>query len=703
MSKITSDFRLSALRNGVVVRSARNFDVADNIRHAALVEMLNLGFMVDHEGLKGMSKDALSTMIADARIVVGADRQMRPIYPGFPNQVKNLDTATLWWEQIVHYWSGGTLLPNYPDTLRKGLPLEDAIRASREVKVLTAGEAASHFIRTLTTKGVAMSEDERTLLRGSVALSVPTLDEVAQVTAAARNGENMQALFLALEVHGNYSASDMVVALAPSCKNADQLLRLVLAVSTVWREGREADYELAVNTLADRKAGSVKMVNLSRPARRVLLERLGAVTDGFKADSLLARELLWRRVMRMVHPYDLSMGEGTKRALDIIHANVEHRTFNSLVETGMAEGDVDAVVGLLAEHQPGNLLRRLVSILRLCKNARQVKVLSDAVRSVGSNAAITTLVSAYNGVIAVNDDHARVTRVAGLRNAMLAADERKINTKYVAEVAEALKDALKGALARKDAPSGSVGVNSDRAVPLVRRDLSSTDRVMDRGQLMAPVGKGDTVRLFSHWRNNQNRSGYIDVGAVALDDKFNALATVTWNSWQQNREWSTYSGDCHVHPGKSAAEYIDVDVPALKKAHPKAAWVAMTLQSWSGFPMDTVDMIAGTMLRSKPNSGQVFEPRSVTSAFKPTTTALQAVPLVFNLETGEMCWLDSSSGSDQQGVSAVNDGSVGSVVYDEVARPRLTMGELATLWAEAHGAEVTDEAVDRESVLGLLD
>ena len=43
-----------------------------------------------------------------------------------------------------------------------------------------------------------------------------------------------------------------------------------------------------------------------------------------------------------------------------------------------------------------------------------------------------------------------------------------------------------------------------------------------------------------------------------------------------------------------------------------------------------------------------------------------------------------------------------SIVYDELARPRPTFGELALLWAEAHGVEAVSEPVERD-VLPRMD
>ena len=241
------------------------------------------------------------------------------------------------------------------------------------------------------------------------------------------------------------------------------------------------------------------------------------------------------------------------------------------------------------------------------------------------------------------------------------------------------------------------------AVPLVRRDLSNTDRVLDRGTRMAPVGEGRVLRFFSHWINNHHKSGYLDIGVAVLDADFTHLTTSTWDTWERNREWSTYSGDKLVSPGYSAVEFFDVKLDKLRASYPSAKWAVMTMQSWSGIPLSKMDSIAGTMFRTYANKGANFDARTVTSAFSPTTDAYQALPLAVDLDTNEMVWLDASSGSTLRGVSAAQDAAVGPVVRDELARPRLTMGELATLWAETHEVETVDAPVDRDAVLALLD
>lgn len=722
MSQITSDFRSSALRRGLLVKPSKGTS-SQSIAYAGAIELANLGFVVSPAELAEVSDATITDTIKQARKIVGADRDMTPIYPGFPKQVQELSTMTLLVEQILHYWTGGAFLPNYPTIVRDGLPIEDMLRNARTLRVVSAADAARELADELVSNPVAISADDKVLLNAALTHQKPTLDAVAETVKKSRNGENIQSYISAVRKSSRtFSNEELALAIFPVASNSDVLLRMVLSIFTIAapvnngeiinpnntnisaREAmRLANYSLAVETLADRHARAVRMTRINRPVRRAIVERLGAVSDGYKADSVVGRQMLWRKVMTAVHPYDNSLSEAQKRIVDIIHSNVPYQTLNSLIEEAIADKDAIKAVALLAVHQPGNLLRRLVALLRLVKTSKDAKILAKTVKAVCSKSNLTTLVSAYNGVIAANDDAARVTRVAGITNTMVSrADVVKVNEEYVALVLKALKKAIKENLANKPAPAGPVAVVSSMAVPLVRRDAATTDRQMERGADFAIAGEGDTLRIFSHWENNQKTSGYMDIGLVILDDKFKSLAVLTWNSWSEHRDLGTYSGDKNVYPGDSAAEYFDLELAKVKAKFPTAIYAAMTIQSWSGWPTSKVDIIAGAMLRSKPNSGEVFDARSVSTAFKPTTDSTQSVPFAVDLRSGKLIWIDSSNGSTASGTSSTNDGTIGSIVYDELERPRLTLGELATLWAKAHGAETVNSPVNQKELMNLL-
>ena len=706
MSKITAEFRSSALRRGLLVKTAKG-STNDALAFAGAIELANLGFVVSPADLATVSEATITDTVKQARAIIGADRDMTPIYPGFPKQVQELSTMTLLVEQILHYWSAGALLPDYPSVVRDGLPIVDMLRNARALRVVSAAEAARELIAELVSHPVALSVDDKNLLESAMMLQRPSVELIVETVKKSRNGENVQSFLAAVLASGAVSPDELALAVIPVVSNSDVLLRAVLTLFanpvSPEDEKRVENYTLAVNNLADRHSRAVRMLNVPRPVRRAVVEKLGKASDGYRADAVVGRQNLWRKVMTAVHPYDFKLSDAEKRIADVIHSNSEYRTLNSLIEEAMAKGEVVTAVELLAEHQPGNLLRRLVALLRLVKSTKDAKFLAKNVRRVGSKSNLTTLISAYNGVLAANDNSARVTRVAGINNTMVErADVVKVEEEHLTLLRKALKKAMRDCLANKTSPAGPVAVNSSAAVPLVRRDAATADRQMDRGSEFAIAGEGDTLRIFSHWNNNQRDSGYMDIGLVILDNNFEHLAVLTWNSWADHRDLGTYSGDKCVYPGDTAAEYFDLDLKKVRAKFPHAIYAAMTIQSWSGWPTSKVDIIAGAMLRSKPNSGEVFDARSVSTAFKPTTDSTQSVPLAVDLRSGKMVWVDSSNGSTAAGVSSTGDNSIGAIVYDELERPRLTLGELAVLWAKAHGVDIVDEPVNQKELMKLL-
>lgn len=699
MGVISTAYRLAALRSGVVIRSSRSWETPESLVYAAVLEMANYGYRINPVAIEGMSESALTEMLEQARAIKGADRDMTPIYPGFPKQVQELSTLQLLVEQIMHYWTAGAFLPDHPTVVREGLPLGDIAANVQELAVLEAGPAARHFIEQLTARGVAISEAEASLLRGSVAVARPDAEFVTDVLKKSRHGENMQHLLSSLLGEGVFTRHELVVLFAPVMRNVDQLLRLVLTAMAKSSAVKHADAaDRAVGALSDKDAYAVSMDTLSRPARRAVMTALGNLTAGFYADRLVLRNRLWRKVMRNIHPYSqIELTPASRRAADIIHGNIEYRTLDSSVEAAIADRNAGEAIKLLTENRPGALLGRCVELMRLPDSS---KALAGAIGQIRPD--VTTLIRSYNAVIGANFDGVRVVREAGRNNRLLDIDRQEVSQKKIDRVSKALLGTLSGRLADAKAPAGPVGVNSAMAVPLVRRDLSNTDRVLDRGTRMPSDGKGEFLRIFSHWINTHTIAGYLDVGVALLDAEFNHITTSDWSTWANNRGWTTYSGDKLVSPGGNAVEFFDIDLKAVAKLHPSAKYAVMTVQSYSGIPLSQVDMVAGTMLRSAPDKGQSFDARTVTSAFSPTTDAFQALPLAFDLDTRELIWLDASSGSTQTSMSAAQDSTVGPVVRDELARPRLTMGELANLWAKAHGVTTTDAAADRDALLALL-
>ena len=88
----------------------------------------------------------------------------------------------------------------------------------------------------------------------------------------------------------------------------------------------------------------------------------------------------------------------------------------------------------------------------------------------------------------------------------------------------------------------------------------------------------------------------------------------------------------------SASEFIDFDVE--KALNYGIRYVTMNVISYTGQPFDKFDAIAGVMGRSKPNSGEVYEPTTVEHKFDVVGESRHNIPLIIDLKTREFIWAD---------------------------------------------------------------
>lgn len=689
----------TALRTGHLVTTPTTEPVlGDALSAAFIVELANLGFIVTNpDKAKEIPTNQAEETLRAARTIVGTDRDTTPIYPGFPQQVKDLPTTTLIVEQILHYLSGGTLLPDYPDVIREGLPLDDAVRSGKKIEIVDCSDYSTAQLESLMKRTSAFSDVEKQALHDVVNENLSD-EEIVSYYTTTRNHENAHSFVNALINTGAYNPHNLFNVLADATHNITRLLRLYLAIYTTPIDGLDGIYAKATGNLLNDEVFCIYHTPVPRKNRVKLVNRIGDTTQDFRVDEMLKHKQLWQRIIRHIHGFNYQKNADAVRAMNIVNDNIAHTTFNSIIEQAMAKGEAVKASTLLLEHRPAELLRRAVALMRLPWKDEQASHIAENLHQAGLKAPFTTLISAYNGILNANEDAARLTRVAGRNNTVVSKDRIKISEEHQTMALEALEKAMVARLKELPAPK-VVGTCSDLRVPLVARDTATTDYAIDRGAEIDVAGDGDVLRLFSHWTAQQDQSGYVDLGVVLIDEDFNHKGALTWNTWYRYRDLGTYSGDKHVYPGDSAAEYYDIELSKVGKG---VRYLAVTLQSWSGYPLDTVDMIAGAMFRSEPGSGEVFEPRSIVSAFKPTVSSLQAVPYVFDMEKKKLIWLDSSSGSTKTHVSADDDSQVVDVVRSELG-DRLTFGELAQLWADAHGAEVNSEVeADVDTLRGFL-
>lgn len=709
----------------------------------AAIELLNLGFIANPEELQQLPAEELKQLIAMAAQLISADRTWVPMYPDFPEQVMNISDGAVFFNAITHYL-----------TLRQWRPDEHSKLKTASPRVLALVTPDTLMLVNEWEKARALSEADREFVH-DLAEYLDTDTAALFQAATFRNGENFAtALWDVWYATGGNQDATLSAGL-DSARNVDDVLRTVL---TVFVDDSERARDLLCSA-----EHPVNITPIPRRHRVAIITALARFSNDFNLDLLAHRRHLWRRLMRRIHPFDVTGHQAAQHQLDVIHGNSNYRTLNSRIETALETSDVVEAVRLL-EHTPGNFVRRLDHLMRLATSSRtkdwekKARAIENTARKVLSNVSLTTLISAYNG-LQNRDSRVVVTRVGGRSNKLRERVITKVDAKLLGNVTAALLDGMVARLATAPPPIAPVPVVGDAPVELVRRDASSGLRHATCGQHLPAQDRDitDVIRMFVPWFGNDiypklrhisrgerlplpdkdttdiirmfvHGFGHdICLGVVFTDTHFqHIIGSLDYTNIIRNpmHDFVTHSGDItNASTQDGMCEFIDITLrhkhnhilswigkkPDFIQKFPSARYAIMSIVSsnkgYNGELFADIDTVAGVMTRTHSMAGQVFEPRTVETAAHVTVRSISAIPLIVDLEQWELIWLDTSIGDQFGGCSSMGQQDVLKVAQAEMeaTKNRLSVGELMRLWARAHNAKTIDKAADQAQERILLD
>lgn len=715
----------SMLRRGYFVASATQPSATQAQAVTAAYQLLRLGFVAAWEELAHLTDIELVVLLENARTVAGADRTYKVMYPGFPQEVMDADDITLVCNAIMHYYEFGEWLPTRGRSYRRGaLKAIDWTQNFRELTLRHLDESA---LTQLWAKPVSMSAadvlhsiDLINALRGTQISELPMknplfgrfrqlvrantdnrtgFDPIALMeTTTIGNSENFGAALHGLR-HAGFDRDRIMASALGKARNLDDVLRAALVLYTkVPNSGF---------SFADLKYPGIAVATMPRKIRRQVLKALALFDDPTNLNLLVRRKPLWQKVMRSIRPYSISGHDQVKFQLDIIHDNITYRSFNSQVETAVADGETQRALELL-ETNPGMLIRRAQHLMRLSHtDPAAMARLCDAITEIGAQSRLSTLISAYNALRNRNAELV-VIRILGVGPKLLRRIPDGVTAETVAQVKTALELAIRNRLTTTTPPCGPVACGCPDPVELVRRDVSDTIRPLARGErIPLDVAADDcSIRLFMHWFGFD-----VDLGVIFADATLTQqLAYVDYTNLADNRlrHVVTHSGDIVYAPKPNgAAEFINIRLRSeagragaatVFDTIPGVRYAIPVLISYSGLPFRLIDNYTGVMTRRGLMSGEVFEPRTVETAMRLVNDGTSAIPFVIDLKNEELIWLDTSLGVKRGRFHTGGTGAVDMVRAElESLRTRMTVGELLALWAAAHGASTTGETDTRSA------
>ena len=677
-------------RKNLLIVEPINADYEQTKNEQALVVTMmknvqSLGFTFSKElfeALSHMNRDELKVFYSDLipalKELVGADVEYNPMYPNFPTQVAEMDGIELFINAIVHYWSFGTLMPEYEKDER--LPLIDV----NKMALLSTGnhedlmEIFKNLVASKTSLSAQDKEDVTTIIKDCADYANYLPDEIPLKENVALIGK------LIIEEAPVKSAS----AISKYFRTATDVLRLVTALS-------DGDISLA---------GKTKYRNLKRRERRMILDLLA--NCGNITEDLFRYQYEWIRVAEILHPFEYNYPryKNVNKAFDTLRNDKKPLMFGGKVQAAILRKDMKAAADLL-KSRPGEFARQLDKVLRDSDNPAYILECFKSVAVEISAPVLLQVRQHFIGRMAETPNPVRVFFPKGnLAKAMSIKNELPAIDKTICQnVAKACRDALIEQYKSKES-LGKVYVDEEfknYLVPFSQRSASSTNKSVVRGSQLPIKSDATAVRAFIWWTNTAKDNGWdegrvdIDLSAAIYDSDWNYVEHVSYTRLRSGKMKAFHSGDITNGGslnGKGVAEFIDVDIDAVAE---NGRYIVYQVYNYTGQHYSSLENCRfGWMEREDVQSGEIFEPTTVNMVMDVNAEGVTAIPVIFDCVERKFIWCDMNLGIERSHHGGINlESNISGVTATCYAMTHLNkpnIYDLAMLNAMARGTVVTD-------------
>ena len=545
-------------------------------------------------------------------------KNYKPMYPNFPKQVMEASEAELYINALIHYISSVIVdvtgnpdniwLPNYAK--EKGAFLKEKTLVT--VLNYIDEDGIKDIAKAIATSNTSLSESDKEDLR--------VFKEAGYLVLPERipNKEN-------LSVVASLFINDSLTGIASYFKTATDVLRLAVALSG-------GDVSLAKPT---------KFRNFNRKERKFLLGLLNQVSS-LEEDMPRWKER-WLRLGEKIHPGDFaSRFDKAYRAFSAIRSGTIE-TIRTHIEEAVRGGNTFTAVSLLST-RPGDFARRLDHLLRQTTKKRDRTRVVSSFLSVAKSVSTPVLLQVMNHF--QHRDDLRVVFPKGNAAKVMSLDKELPSLPD--EVKNQVVNGISTILTERFSSLSSLGnvyidpKLKDCLVPFAQRSASKSLRTLVRGSKLPLEGNKNTIRFFVWWKDITSEGGYqsngrvdIDLSATILDEDWNYVEALTY--YNLRGDFGCHSGDITSAP-KGASEFIDINIDeALKRGR----YVVMTVHSFTGQKLsDIPECSAGFMMRKQPQSGEVYDPRTVVDRMDVASSSTSGIPLIIDLKERKVIWAD---------------------------------------------------------------
>lgn len=189
----------------------------------------------------------------------------------------------------------------------------------------------------------------------------------------------------------------------------------------------------------------------------------------------------------------------------------------------------------------------------------------------------------------------------------------------------------------------------DITIPLDMATANGGIGCLPTGSRIA-IPSGAIVRAFTYWEKVND----VDLSCWLVDKDFENIKKFDWNEWRdanyfKKSGWDlnsvTFSGD-QTSGYNGGSEYFDINIDKVIETYSASRYMIFFNNVYSGVKFKDVFCKAGYMLRDKFNSGEVYEPKTVQTAFNITSDSTYCALFAIDLQSREMIWLNQNVDSN---------------------------------------------------------
>lgn len=447
----------------------------------------------------------------------------------------------------------------------------------------------------------------------------------------------------------------------------------------------------------------IKFPKLARKQRNLVVQTL----NGFPnlAEDLNRYRGLWIAIGRGLH-----VGEYRTKYTNVATAfnalrNEKIETWNTVVESNLSNGSYQAVLGLLKQ-RPSEFARRLHALLRMAKSESEQSNIVASFSAVADKIPLKTLIVLERYIDTIDSCENRTVINKKGRIKIFKNDLHVLNRKVVEDVRKAIEVAV---LCRISSEKSSwegkkVWIDpslSSFVVPLQQRKASEAFLTAGRGTRIK-FDDSKVLRLFIWWKEKSTRTD-LDLSLIQFDEKMNYQGHVSYTRLAD--EGIVHSGDITSAP-HGAAEFIDVKLDVLKKKGVR--YIAPQIYRFAGNSFAEMDeCYAGWMCREKVDHNyKSFDIKTVENAFNLNGNAAYSLPIIVDLQTNEIVFVDLYVGMRELHNRVENSLDSVSTIAKEVVKMTETKPNifaLAKYHAMARGAEQVESREDADLTIGISD